>query len=224
MNALLDWMNSAAIPNLLGNPVSWIEIIGFVTGAACVYGVARQKLWNWPVGIVNNLAFIVLFLGAGLYGETVLQVVFAAVAVYGWYNWIRGNASTDGKNDLPIRDASRNELLFGLAATAVGTAGVALILTHGTDSQVPWPDAFALTASLAATYGQAKKIFQHWYVWILIDLVSIPLYFSRGLTLTAILYIGFLALCVYGLVDWKRTRRTDAPAAITTPDTVTAGA
>ena len=222
MNALLDWMNSAAIPNLFGNPVSWIEIIGFVTGAACVYGVARQKLWNWPVGILNNLAFVILFLGAGLYGETVLQVIFAAVAVYGWYNWIRGSAATEGRNDLPIRDASRNEILLALGATVVGTAAVAMILTHGTDSQVPWPDAFVLTASLVATYAQAKKIFQHWHVWILIDIVSIPLYFSRGLALTAILYVGFLALCVYGLIDWKRTRGFQTPAS--TPETVTAGA
>ncbi len=223
MNALLDWMNSAAVPNLLGSPVSWIEIIGFVTGAACVYGVARQKLWNWPVGILNNLAFIVLFLGAGLYGETVLQIIFAAVAVYGWCNWIRGNAGTEGRNDLSIRDGSRNEFLYGLAATVIGTAGIALILTHGTDSQVPWPDAFVLTASLVATYGQAQKIFQHWYIWILIDVVSIPLYVSRGLTLTAILYIGFLALCIYGLIDWRRTRRAVSPPRVT-PETVTAGA
>ncbi len=97
-----------------------------------------------------------------------------------------------------------------------------MVLTHGTDSQVPWPDAFVLTASLVATYGQAKKIFQHWYVWILIDVVSIPLYFSRGLTLTAILYLGFLFLCVYGLIDWKRTRTAEAPDAF--PATVTAGA
>ena len=222
MNALLDWMNSAAVPNLLGNPVSWIEIIGFVTGAACVYGVARQKLWNWPVGILNNLAFIVLFLGAGLYGETVLQVIFAAVAVYGWYNWVRGNVGTVGRNDLPIRGVSRKELVCSLAATILGTAGIAMVLTHGTDSQVPWPDAFVLTASLVATYGQAQKIFQHWHVWILIDVVSIPLYVSRGLTLTAILYVGFLALCIYGLVDWQRTRRTETPATAT-PETVTAG-
>lgn len=221
MMALLDWMNSAAIPNLFGTPVSWIEIIGFVTGAACVYGVAKQKLWNWPIGILNNIAFIILFLGAGLYGETVLQVIFAAVAVYGWYNWIRGTAGTGSRNDLPIRDASRNELFLGLGATAAGTAAVAMVLTHGTDSQVPWPDAFVLTASLVATYGQAKKIFQHWYVWIFIDVVSIPLYFSRGLALTAILYLGFLALCIYGLIDWKRTRNAATPA---TPEAIKAGA
>ncbi|ASN19094.1 nicotinamide riboside transporter PnuC [Arthrobacter sp. YN] len=221
MTTLLDWMNSAAIPNLFGSPVSWIEVIGFVTGAACVYGVARQKLWNWPVGILNNLAFIVLFLGAGLYGETVLQVIFAAVAVYGWYNWVRGSADTDNKNDLRIRDAAVKEILLGVGATLAGTAAVALVLTHGTDSQVPWPDAFVLTASLVATYGQAKKIFQHWYVWILIDVVSIPLYFSRGLALTAILYVGFLALCIYGLIDWKRARSTETPVI---PETIKTGA
>lgn len=221
MNAVLDWMNATAF-TLLDNPVSWIEVIGFATGAACVWGVARQKLWNWPVGIANNIAFIILFLGAGLYGETLLQVIFAAVAVYGWYNWVRGDTETAGRNDLPIRDATRTELLLGLGATAAGTAVVAMVLTHGTDSQVPWPDAFVLTASLVATYGQAKKIFQHWYAWIVIDLVSIPLYFSRGLALTAILYLGFLALCVYGLVDWKRVRRTEAAPAV--PVTTAVGA
>lgn len=221
MNELLAWMNSAAFV-LFGAPVSWIEVIGFVTGAACVYGVARQKLWNWPLGIINNIAFIILFLGAGLYAESVLQVIFAAIAVYGWFNWVRGNARTESRNDLPIRDVTRKEIYAGAGAVAVGTAIVAMLLTHGTDSQVPWPDAFVLTASLVATYGQAKKIFQHWHVWILIDLVSIPLYFSRGLALTAILYIGFLALCVYGLVDWRRARK--AASAEPAPELAAEGA
>lgn len=205
MEAVLDWMNSPAA-QLLGAPVSWIEVLGFVTGAACVYGVARQRAWNWPVGIINNIAFMILFLGAGLYGETVLQAVFAIVAVYGWFNWVRGAEDTVVTGDLPVRDATRTEILAGMGAVVLATIVIAMILTHGTDSQVPWPDAFVLAASLLATYGQAKKIFQHWYVWIAIDLVSIPLYFSRGLNLTALLYIGFTALCVYGLVDWKRTR------------------
>lgn len=208
MDAVLDWMNSPAA-TLLGAPVSWIEVIGFVTGAACVYGVARQKAWNWPVGIVNNIAFMVLFFGAGLYGETVLQAIFAAVSVYGWYNWVLGAKTAAGKGELPIRDGSRTEIAGGLGIVMAATIGIAMILTHGTDSQVPWPDAFVLAASLLATYWQARKIFQHWYVWIVIDLVSIPLYFSRGLNLTAILYIGFTALCIYGLAGWTRTRRAD---------------
>jgi nicotinamide mononucleotide transporter len=220
MNNLIVWMNSAAFA-LFGTPVSWIEVIGFVTGAACVYGVARQELWNWPVGILNNAAFIVLFLGAGLYAESVLQLVFAAIALFGWYNWVRGSAATGTRNDLSIRDASLKEALVGLGVTAVGTSVVAMVLTHGTDSQVPWPDAFVLTASLVATYGQARKIFQHWHIWILIDVVSIPLYVSRGLALTAFLYLGFLVLCIYGLINWQRNRTAAADAL---PVTVAAGA
>ncbi len=205
MTLFIDWLNATAF-TLLNNPVSNVEVIGFVTGALCVWGVARQKIWNWGVGILNNIAFVILFLGAGLYGETLLQLVFAVIAIYGWVKWSRGASGTKGANDLPIRKATRAEAIGGVAAVVLGTAAVAWLLHLGTDSVVPIPDAFVLAASLVATYAQAKKIFEHWYVWIVIDLVSIPLYFSRGLALTAILYIGFLALCLYGLVGWNRLR------------------
>lgn len=210
MNTILSWLNAEAF-TLLNNTVSWVEVIGFVTGAVCVYGVARQKLWNWPVGILNNAAFVVLFLGAGLYGETLLQIIFAVIAIYGWVKWSRGADGAAGSNNLPIRDATRTEAVVGLGSIVAGTAFIAWLLNVGTDSEVAIPDAFVLAASLVATYGQAKKIFQHWMVWIAIDLVSIPLYFSRGLSLTGILYIGFLSLCIYGLVGWNKERKL-APA------------
>jgi nicotinamide mononucleotide transporter len=217
MNELLAWMSSAPF-ELFGAPVSWIEIIGFVTGAACVYGVAKQYLWNWPIGILNNIAFTILFLGSGLYADSVLQIIFAAVAAYGWWNWSRGSKSTEVRNDLPIRDGTPREAVLGGIAVVGITFIIATLLTSLTNSTVPYADAFILAASLVATYGQAKKIFQHWYVWIAVDIVSIPLYFYKGLTLTAILYIGFLALCIYGLVDWKRVRGTQN---ISTPELVT---
>lgn len=215
MNEILAWMTSAPF-ELLGAPVSWIEIIGFVTGAVCVFLVAKQNIFNWPIGILNNIAFTILFLGSGLYADSFLQIVFAAVAAYGWYNWSRGSKSTELRNDLPIRDASTSEIFNGLAAMVLATAAIGALLAFATNSTVPFPDAFILAASLVATYGQAKKIFQHWYVWILVDIVSIPLYFSKGLALTAILYIGFLGLCIYGLIDWKKTR-----AVTSTPELVT---
>lgn len=211
METFIGWLNATAL-TLINNPVSWVEVIGFITGAACVWGVARQKIWNWPIGILNNVAFIILFLGAGLYGETVLQLIFFVIAIYGWIKWSRGASDSTGRNDLPIRNATHAEAGTGVAAVVLATAAIAYLLHAGTDSQVPVPDAFVLAASLVATYAQAKKIFQHWHIWIVIDVVSIPLYFSRGLALTAILYIGFLALCIYGLVGWNRLRNaTTAP-------------
>ncbi len=205
MNALLDWLQSTAF-HIAGTPVSVIEVIGFVTGAACVYGVAKQRLWNWPVGLVNNAAFFSLFLGTGLFADAALQVIFAVLAVYGWYRWAVGRTQTATPQDLPITDASpRAMALMGLAV-AVLTGVLAWILHTYFGSSIEVPDAFILAGSLGATLWQAQKKMQHWWLWIIVDVVSVPLYINRGLVLTAILYVIFLALCVYGLIDWKRER------------------
>jgi nicotinamide mononucleotide transporter len=204
MNDFITLISSPAF-SLIGTTVSWVELFGFITGALCVWAVARQKLWNWPVGILNNIAFIVLFLGVGLYADAFLQVVFAIIAVYGWYNWKRGSEDTALKNDLPIRDPYASEVVWGITATVLGTVLIGALLSFVTNSTVPIPDAFILAGSLVATYGQAKKIIAHWWVWIAVDVVSIPVYFGKGLALTAILYMGFMALCIYGLIDWKKS-------------------
>jgi nicotinamide mononucleotide transporter len=154
------------------------------------------------MGIVNNLAFIVLFVGAGLYADTALQVVFVVIGVYGWFVWTHGRTVT-----LPIRRATARELAVGVAFTAVATIVVAYVLAAETNSVVPWPDAFVLAASLWATWLQAKMILEQWWVWIVVDLVSVLLYLSKHLALTGTLYAGFLALCVYGLVKWTRDYR-----------------
>lgn len=196
---VIDWLNSTLFV-VAGQPFTVVEVLGFVTGALCVWAVTRQFTWNWPIGIANNAVFVVLFLSAGLYADTVLQVVFAAVGVYGWWAWKHG----DGRAaELPVRRVRPREAAIGVGATVAGTVVVALLLTMYTDSQVPWPDAFILAASLLATWGQARKIVEQWWVWIVVDLVSIPLYLSKGLWLTAILYTGFLVLCVDGLRRWR---------------------
>ena len=72
--------------------MSWVEVLGFVSGAACVWLATRQNVWNFPVGIANNLLFLWLFAHTGLYANAGLQVVFAALAVLGWVWWVRGGA------------------------------------------------------------------------------------------------------------------------------------
>jgi nicotinamide mononucleotide transporter len=187
--------------SMLGESVSVIEVIGFVTGALCVWAVTRQFIWNWPVGIANNAAFLILFIGAGLYADAVLQVIFAVVAAYGWFLWSR-RSSADAESVLGVRRATTRERFWGLAAAVLLTAAAAVLLHGATDSSVPVPDAFVLAGSLLATWGQARKIIEQWWAWIVVDVVSIPLYASKGLWLTAILYTGFLALCIDGLRRW----------------------
>jgi nicotinamide mononucleotide transporter len=195
----------------LGQTVTVLEVFGFVTGLLCVWAVWRRWVWNWPVGIANNLAFLVLFLGVGLYADSVLQLAFIALGIVGWISWSRRDART--VTDLRVRRIDRRTGLITLGTTVVGTIGVAVVLINGTDSVVPWPDAFVLVASLVATWLQARRMLEHWYLWIVIDVVSVPLYFAKGLALTAVLYLVFLGLCVGGVLSWRRsTAASDEPA------------
>lgn len=191
--------------------VSWAELWGDVTGALCVWLVARQHVFNWPIGILNNVFFFLIFWWSKLYGDAVLQVVFAVLGLYGWWQWTHG---TGRRGELPIRRTTAREWTVLVSATTLATAGAALWLARHTDSPVPLWDASVLTLSLAATYGQARKLVESWWLWITVDVLSVPLYVVRHLYPTAILYAVFLVLCVVGLRSWRRALRGESPAVI----------
>ncbi len=182
--------------------LTWTETLGFITGALCVWLVARRHIANWPVGIANNLFFIVLFLQAGLYADAGLQVVFIALAGYGWWTWTHGGGP--GSGTLPVRRTTRTEWLGLLTAGAVGTVALTFLLAAATDSTVPFWDALTTALSLTATYGQCKKLLESWWLWIAADVIYIPLYAYKELYATSLLYVGFLALCLIGLRGWRR--------------------
>ncbi|GAA2411673.1 nicotinamide riboside transporter PnuC [Streptomyces glaucosporus] len=188
---------------LLDTPVSWTEVLGFGSGALCVWLVARQHIANWPIGIANNLLFILLFTGAGLYADAGLQVVYIALAVYGWWSWTAGGPEA-ASGRLPVTRTDARTWWVLAPATVAVTAGLTLLLTSATDSTVPFWDALTTALSLAATYGQCRKKVESWYLWIAADIVYVPLYAYKGLYLTALLYVGFMALCVAGLLGWRR--------------------
>jgi nicotinamide mononucleotide transporter len=187
---------------VLDTPVSWTEVLGFGSGALCVWLVARQHLANWPIGIANNLFFILLFTQAGLYADAGLQIVFITLAVYGWWTWTHGGGP--GSDTLPVRRTSRTEWTWLLTAGVVGTLGLTLLLDRATDSTVPFWDALTTALSLMATYGQCRKRLESWWLWIAADVVYVPLYAYKELYLTSLLYIGFMTLCVLGLRGWSR--------------------
>lgn len=191
---------------ILGS-MSWAELIGDVTGAACVWLVARQKIWNWPIGLLNNIFFLLIFWWSKLYGDAILQVIFAVLAVYGWWQWARGGSEPTAQ--LPVRRTTLGEWRILGLATTTATVAASLWLAQATDSPYPIWDASVLTLSLAATYGQAKKLLESWWLWITVDVLSIPLYVVRELYPTAALYAVFLGLCVAGLRAWQREMRPE---------------
>ncbi len=201
MDAFLALLQQPAV-----GPITWAELFGDVTGALCVWLVARQHISSWPVGLVNNALFFLLFWTAKLYADASLQVVFAILALYGWWVWWSGQ----GGAPLPVRRTRPAEWAWLAVGVVFATAILGLLLDRYTDSPVPWWDATVTALSLAATYGQARKLLESWWLWIAVDVLSIPLYAIRGLYPTAALYGVFLVLCVVGLRAWARDLREPA--------------
>lgn len=187
-------------------PIGVAEAWGFVTGGVCVWLVVREHLWNWPIGLANNVLFFALFLRGRLFADMSLQVVYFGLGVYGWLNWWLGGLKRDV---LPISSTLRAEWIVLAGAIPVCTWVLREILI-AVQGAAPFWDAVTTVLSLAAQYLLCRKRFENWFFWIAADIIYIPLYLSRRLPLTAVLYAVFLVLCLVGVRAWSRSRRAGA--------------
>lgn len=188
---------------LFGQALTPLEVAAFVSGLATVWLTKQRHIWNWPIGLVNVACFMVLFYGAKLYADALLQIGFAVLGVVGWWQWVRA-AGRDAKHDVVVTRGTVKEAALSLALSAVAIYAGSLALRTWTDSPVPIADTTLLVLSLLATWWQALRRLESWLLWITVDIVSIPLYWSRGLPLTAVLYVIFLLICVAGWFEWRR--------------------
>jgi nicotinamide mononucleotide transporter len=180
--------------------ISLTEVLGFLTGGLSVWLVVRGNIWTWPAGIANNVFFALLFWDARLYGDMALQGLYVVLNVAGLLMWLR----RDGHGRRPRIGRVRPleaALLLALALPATWALMLYLQRIHGS---APFLDALTTCGSILATYLLARKLLESWFVWIAVDIVYVPLYLSRELVLTAVLYAGFLVLCVLGLAEWRR--------------------
>ena len=185
-------------------PITVTEAWGFVTGGVCVWLVVREHLWNWPVGLANNAFFFALFFHSRLFADMGLQAVYFGLGVYGWLNWLFGG---EHHSVLRISRTTRVEWLALVTAIPLGTWGLREILIL-VDGAAPFWDSLTTVLSLSAQYLLCRKRLENWFFWIAADVIYIPLYLSRQLPLTAVLYSVFLGMCLIGVRQWRRSWRT----------------
>jgi len=208
---MLDWLAELIRPlssvafTMANEPVSWVELLGFLTGGLCVALTVRRNVWNFPVGIANCAFFLLLFTSARLWADAGLQVLFIALGVVGWWQWVRHRG---GRAPLVVTHAPRREMAWCVGFVVLGTAALFVVLRAAHDS-APLLDAFTTCLSVSAQWLLNGKRIQTWYFWIAADCVYVPLYVSKDLNLTAIVYVMFLGLCVAGLRSWRRAAKDD---------------
>ena len=186
--------------------IEWIEWIAAIAGAVSVYLSTRENIWSWPTAIVNVALYIVVFLESGLYSDMGLQVVYLVLSIYGWYQWLHGGAQHTA---LHVSRASRREWI---TAASIGVV-FWLVLGRYTSTlprvAYPYLDSGLATVSLIAQWMMTRKKVENWVLWIVADVIYVPMYVFKSLYVTAGLYVVFLVLAVMGLVEWRRSYARD---------------
>ncbi len=193
-----------------GAGITWLELVAFALAVAMVLCNIRVNVLGWPLAIASSLLYFLLFWKSRLYGDASLQIFFAVVAGWGWWQWLRG---TDASGQaLQVRTLGGAGRCIALALLALAWPATALFLQHFTDTDVPWWDAFPTAASLLGQWLLGRKYIENWPVWIVVDVVSTALYGYKGLWLTVLLYAVFVAMAFAGWAAWRRLLRLPAAA------------
>ena len=189
-----------------GSPVSWLEVAAFVAALAMVLGNLRVHPVAWPLAIFSSAAYAVLFAQNKLYGEAALQLMFIALALWGWWQWLRGTAVGGGR--LQVHRLPQGQRLQALGATLLAWPLLGLLLARSTDSDVPYLDALPTVASVTGQILLGRKLVENWPVWVAVNTVSVALFAYKALWLTAILYGIFAVLALWGWRHWQRLATT----------------
>jgi len=180
---------------------TWLEFIGVVTGIASVVFSRKENILVYPVGMISTTIYIYLYLHHGLYADASVNFYYTVMSVTGWIMWAR---KKDGQQALALTKSSPKEWRQALLFFAVAWLVLYLVLTRFTNSTVPVADSFTSGAAFTGMWLMNKKKLENWIWWIVTDLASVPLNFSKHLAFTAFQYTVFLVLATMGYITWKK--------------------
>lgn len=180
-----------------------LEVIAVIFGIASVWFAKKENILVFPTGIINTIIFVYLCYVFTLYGDLSINIYYTLMSIYGWYMWSRtkkGDEIVIAKASL--KDWRNTALIFG--ATIILVVCVYLYFNRF-DRLTDYIDTFTTGIFFAAMWLMANKRIEHWLLWIVADIISIPLYFVKGLGFTGIQFFIFLILAIQGYNAWKKS-------------------
>jgi nicotinamide mononucleotide transporter len=177
------------------------EAVAVLLALAYLVLVIRQNVLAWPAALASAGIYLVLMFQARLYLQSVLQLFYAGLAVYGWRLWRQG----DRGGGLPVRRWAWRQHVVALAVILFSGALLGWLLDRSTDAAFPYLDAWVACGAVVTTAMVARKVLENWHYWFVIDSASIYLYASQGLWLTVGLFLVYLVLVIVGYRQWRAT-------------------
>ncbi|MFO8001946.1 MAG: nicotinamide riboside transporter PnuC [Marinilabilia sp.] len=187
----------------------WLEVVGTLFALIYLYLSVRENIWLWVTGFISSFLYLVVFYRGQLYADMGLQVYYLVISVYGWMVWKWGRKES-GRPKMPI---SRIGAKTGVKVVIAGLLVYLIILWaliklpaifEVPESDLPFWDAFTTAGGVIGTWMLARKMIEHWLVWIVVDLVSSGMYLYKGLEVTVGLYLVYTAVAVIGFREWMR--------------------
>ncbi|MBN1180743.1 MAG: nicotinamide mononucleotide transporter [Bacteroidales bacterium] len=187
---LLDWLKD-----------NYIELCGTILSLIYLYYSVKQNILLWPFGILSSAIYVYIYFVAKIYADMGLNIYYVLISIYGWIIWARGK---NPDTPLEISKVSQKQIIYLSIIGLTLFIFFIFLLTTFTDSPVPNIDAFTTAASIIATWMLARKIIEHWILWIVIDVISMGLYYYRGLYITIILFFVYTVISVTGFLNWRK--------------------
>lgn len=179
------------------------EIAANAFVAAAIFLAGRNNIHTWWIGIIGCALFAWVFFEARLYADVTLQAFFILTSIYGWWKWLHGN---EGRQ-LPVRFSAPRLLLASGAGAAAVALGYGWLLLRFTDAYAPFLDSVVLAFSVLGQLLMMERRVENWWAWLLVNTIAVPLYASRGLHVTAVLYAAFWINAIVSLVKWRALAR-----------------
>ena len=178
---------------------SWLEVVAVLTAVLYLILVIKENIWCWFFAFISTGIYVYLFYSVVLLSESVLNVYYLIMAIYGWWQWHTGNGhEAVSIQKWPLSRHIKILIVCGLLVPVVGYGMSQLGASYA------YLDALVAILAVSATIMLAYKVFENWYYWLLVDTLSIYLFWQKSMYLTAILFVLYIVLIFVGIQNWKK--------------------
>ena len=180
-----------------------LELIAVVFGVVSVLFARKNNILVYPTGLVSTLIFVYILLEWKLFGDFIINIYYSIMSVLGWYLWTR---KKNGADEFPISVMNRKDYLIS-TLIFTGTLLFIALVYQFFDKFTDWTayvDTLTTALFFVGMWLMAKRKIENWIIWIVADIISVPLYFYKGLTFSSMQFLLFTIIAILGYLEWKR--------------------